>query len=1015
MTKSTSDFSLQRREARSYQVKRTSFTFILLFLLLFTQFLPSFVSSVYADLTPGSNTYYVSQSSGSDSNDGLSLSTPWQTLAKVFTTSLSPGFSPGDTILLKKGDIWHEPLLIGRSGASGQPISYGAYGSGNNPIIDGTSKVANWSVYQGHIYVAEVSSDVTRVFVDQVLQQPAHTPNTGYYKITQDSANKHALTSSTFNPISNDLVGAGISIRNISWWIENETVSNYDSSSHTITWSNDTIYPELKDWGFYLTNKLWMLDQPGEWYYDSSAHKLYLWPINSVDPNTHDIDVNLPIAYTVTTTNTHDITIQDIDIRNSPKNALEIYSSKNILVQRLNITNAGRYGMYAAYDSDNIIFRDNIIDHSFTTGIMPYFIPATSIIVENNTVSNTGNGELFVEPLDYPTRSTQSGAGILVNGTDNATVRNNIVSNNNYTGIGINGANNTVQNNIVRRSCLILDDCGSIGVSGNKVGNKIINNVISDAIGNFDGTAYNFTQAQGVYLDEQSNHVTVSGNTVSNIDNGIVIHDSYAQTIINSTVYLSRVSGLWVQEDFQDSEGTIKDNLITGNIFFNGSITAPSARYIGYYNNINFGTYDNNKYSSVYFNYPISQQRGVITTNYSLTDWKSASQQDAQSTDIGSFFKSVLWTVNSYLSDNLNTNNWSNWSSDNSAVFNPVDSCDLGTQCFHVVTSVTSSQFTTNRFAIEAGKTYEISFNTSASAPYSLNAVIGQAVSPWTAYHIHSFIADKKQNVSYLFTAPVTQSDTTLTFYSNTADYYLNNVSIRPADVTIHSPADDSVLFTNSTFADSTISLDQKYCDLDNNLVSGNLTLAPFSSKILLKRCNSSETKSVSTSNSSQTNSNNSAPACGDIKPVSVPDLFQISTTINSAKIFFTPISNGDQYYIAFSTHSNAEEHGVQVVLAREGVQNFTLNLLKPNTIYYVKVRGQNGCAPGDWSNIMKVFTDGSIFYKNYSPSTPIVIPSILGPTVTQSLNQPSQPPQKQPKPYVIPKVKKSCFLWWCI
>ncbi len=817
--------------------------------------------------------YYVSNS-GSDLANGLSENTPWQTLSKVNSTT----FSPGDNIFLNRGNNWYEPLIIPYSGASGNPITIGAYGNGNNPVLNGTAAVTNWNVYQDHIYVANVNYNVSRVFVDQILQQPAHTPNKGYFKITQDSANKHSLTSNTFDPPNNDLVGAGIAIRNAAWWIENETISNYDSSSHTITWSTDTQFPELKDWGFYLTDKLWMLDQPGEWYYDSSARKLYLWPSNNLDPNTHVVDVNQPIPYTVTTTNTHDITIQDIDIRNASKNALEIFSSKNIIAQRLNITNAGRYGIYADGNCDKLIFRNNNIDRSYTTGIMLYFIPATSILVENNTVSNTGNGEIFVEPLVYPTRSTQSGAGILVNGSDNTIVRNNTVTNSNYTGIGLGGANNTAQNNIVRRSCLILDDCGSIGVSGPKAGNKIISNIISDAIGNFDGTPYTYTQAQGIYLDQGVNHVTVSGNTVSNVDMGILIHDSNTNTITNNTIYLSRVNGLRVQEDFQDSEGSAKNNVITGNTFFNGSITSPSAQYDGFYNNINFGSYDNNKYSSSYFNYPISQRHVNITTNYPLLDWQNVSKQDSHSTDIGLFFKSVPWTVTSYLSENLNTNNWTNWSSNNSAIFTSVDSCDLGTKCFHVVTSVDSSQFTTNQFAIESGKTYEISFNTSALSPYSISAVIGQAISPWTTYHLYSFITDKKQTIRYLYTAPVSQSNTTLTFYSNTANYYLNDVAIRPVVATIHSSADDSILYTNSTFVDSTINLQEKYCDLDNNIISGNLTLAPFSSKILIKCfnnhdnvCNNRETNATTPSDCPQ------KEITGDANSDSIVDLVDFS------------------------------------------------------------------------------------------------------------------------------------------
>lgn len=123
-----------------------------------------------------------------------------------------------------------------------------------------------------------------------------------------------------------------------------------------------------------------------------------------------------------------------------------------------------------------------------------------------------------------------------------------------------------------------------------------------------------------------------------------------------------------------------------------------------------------------------------------------------------------------------------------------------------------------------------------------------------------------------------------------------------------------------------------------------------------------SENTFVATSSSSGSSSNNSnsTPACNDIKPVSAPDLFQIDSAKNSAKLFFTPISNTNQFYVSFSTKANAEEHGELVSLLREGVQSETIYFLNPNTTYYFKVRGQNGCMPGEWSNTMKVKTNAN-------------------------------------------------------
>ncbi len=131
---------------------------------------------------------------------------------------------------------------------------------------------------------------------------------------------------------------------------------------------------------------------------------------------------------------------------------------------------------------------------------------------------------------------------------------------------------------------------------------------------------------------------------------------------------------------------------------------------------------------------------------------------------------------------------------------------------------------------------------------------------------------------------------------------------------------------------------------VDNELTWG--------SNQVLARTNSSESSSsVTVSDTIH------APNCSSLKPVSIVNLFEIKTTENTATVFFSPILSTDRYFISYSENKLAEEHGVEVRLGSLGVQNFTVNYLKSNTEYYFKVRGQNGCMPGDWSNILKTST----------------------------------------------------------
>lgn len=204
---------------------------------------------------------------------------------------------------------------------------------------------------------------------------------------------------------------------------------------------------------------------------------------------------------------------------------------------------------------------------------------------------------------------------------------------------------------------------------------------------------------------------------------------------------------------------------------------------------------------------------------------------------------------------------------------------------------------------------------------------------------------------------------------------------------------------------------------------------APPTVEEVLIPVNNSNTVAVSSNSGSSSGSR--SPACVATKPGKVPDLFQINAFSRSARLFFTPLSDTSSYYVSFSTSPNAEEHGALVTLAREGVQNFSVSFLKPNTTYFFKVRGQNGCVPGEWSNTLMIRTNNINYYR-YFPSKPIFGNKIAF-SETISKNAFSQEktitvtptPDLVQKPSVIPTIQKDapaprvkegkrCFLWWC-
>lgn len=185
------------------------------------------------------------------------------------------------------------------------------------------------------------------------------------------------------------------------------------------------------------------------------------------------------------------------------------------------------------------------------------------------------------------------------------------------------------------------------------------------------------------------------------------------------------------------------------------------------------------------------------------------------------------------------------------------------------------------------------------------------------------------------------------------------------------------------------------------------------------------------TPNDSSTNGNSDTgqskpgtPYCSDETPFGT-DLFQINSSYSQVKLFFTPISNTNRFYISYSTKPSAEEHGVEVSLRKEGVQNYTVSHLKPNTTYYFKVRGQRGCKPGSWSTTMKVSTQLTteavyIHYKNIFPQPGLLLVKPNDPKLTVRVEtSPVEIPRTKAlvtvTPFQAPKqTKKTCFLFWC-
>jgi len=261
-----------------------------------------------------SQTYYVSSSSGSDNHNGLSESSPWQTISKVNLKT----FKPGDRILFKSGDLWEgEQLVIDHSGTATNRITYSSYESGLKPIITLKGELPGWTVSGNWTAV----SGLTNVWVMNI----------------------------TFYASVDRL-----------WLNGTEAKMAWDYVLKTYIPSGNTLYKG--DNGDGTTG----VCSAHQFYYERSNDKFYLYSIGN--PATYYSSIEYPGAMlgtielneTVSLRNADYVTIDGLDIQGSLNASLGISGSDYVTITNCNI---GKYSNWIGVVGDNGKASDKTSDY----------------------------------------------------------------------------------------------------------------------------------------------------------------------------------------------------------------------------------------------------------------------------------------------------------------------------------------------------------------------------------------------------------------------------------------------------------------------------------------------------------------------------------------------------------------------------------------------------------------------------------------------------------------------------
>lgn len=809
--------------------------------------------------TTKASNYYFSTANGDDSRSAVQAqkaSTPWKSIEKLnaFFTSLQAG----DSILFNRGEEFVGSIKITKSGTSSKPIVFSSYGSTakNMPIITGLVTLTEWVSMGNNIWVTNFSTaNGNGVNTFLINNSPyamgrypnGNTANKGFLNFESHNGN----TQITDNDLSSTInwTGGELVIKPNRWCMDRNLISSH--AGNTINYTSASGYTPINNFGYFIQNHIKTLDQQGEWFYDKNAKKIYLYMGSTpksytIQAGSYDILVNIASqSY---------ITINNLNFTGANTEAFKINNAQNIEIKNSKILFSGVNGVTST-NTKGITVENCTVSGSNNTALS-FYSNCSNTTIRNNAIKNSG----VVDGMGKS--GNDMSEGISLNGNNNI-IEYNSIDSTGYIGIFFYGNDVTIKNNLVNYFNISKDDGAGIytwvgdGVQVWK-GRKIIGNIVLNGIGASAGTNQtNYAAAEGIYMDDNTGEVDILNNTVANCANsGIFLHDAHNINVMGNTVYNNKTSQLWMLQSVDCPDCEIKGNRITNNILFSKYETQLSASYRSVISNIpTFGYYDSNSYSRPF------KDDFVILTEYikngktvkggqTLQTWQSNFSQDLKSTKMAftippyiingyvgankftnSAFKSDITGASSFAGTGLVVLNWDNTSK-----------LDGGALKYTYTSSVSGSSILELKVGgITAGKKYILKYSLlGTKSKKSMLTYLMKHAAPYD-------IISNKETVNIdltrseneiQFTATKSESDVHLIFEvdETVGSLYFDNIQLWEANIVLNSP-DDNIRFEyNATKTAKTIFLNNiTYKDVKNKLYSGSVTLAPYTSVILMK------------------------------------------------------------------------------------------------------------------------------------------------------------------------------------
>jgi hypothetical protein len=511
--------------------------------------------------------FYVAN--GGDDGHAGSQAAPFGSVSYALSRAAN-----GDTVYLQRGSVFREGGLTLNSGRR-----LTSYGNPSQPLpaLAGSVLVTNFTPWPSdpRIYRAALTSTSTveQVYVNGTMATLARYPDSGWLRTATGSGDNLIVDPALTNRVGaapGRWTGAQARWRKWSWWYETRPITNDDGHGSLSLGDPTTIAGLIGiGSGFYIDNSLLELDAPGEWFWDSSAGMLYLYPPAGTSPTSMVVEAAVrDQAITVAGG-----TLERIALHQYTGTGVSLSSSSTVqgcVIEQ--IGDRGLYGGWSAYGShvQYCTFRDIL-----NVGIFWNENPAGAggTIIERNRLDRIGT----VPGLGGS--GTWHAAGVII---CNAQVTGNGIhfqynrlTETGYAGIIVGSSRQTIERNVFRKCMATLNDGAAIYCNAHT--NYISENIILDTIGDLDSSQPWTPLGHGIWPEFLSNFSgsEIIGNTVyGSGGNGLFLGNNFNCRISTNVFLGNRLAGmaLGYGEPGLSDGLTNQNHVIQGNLIGLGAV-----------------------------------------------------------------------------------------------------------------------------------------------------------------------------------------------------------------------------------------------------------------------------------------------------------------------------------------------------------------------------------------------------------------------------------------------------------